>query len=440
MTVRCQGRPIPWGTTAIARGSSLPRPVRFVHAADLHLGAPLKRLDVSDAGVRVQLVGATAAALDAIVDVCVERRVDFLALAGDIYHDDTPSLADRARFQKAMRRLDDAGVPVFLVRGNHDAGDAVRLDLDLPGNVRVFSADSVERVEVTADGEVIAAVYGISYRQRAERRNLVSLFERTGDEPVAVGIVHTSVAGVEDQADYAPCSPDDLRAARMDYWALGHIHRAEILLDGYPMATYAGSPQGLTPNETGSHGCRYVEIDAGTCSQEFVACAAFEWARVEVDVASCAGLDDVRRTVADSLATQATTCPIVVRVALTGSSLAHRELARTSTEALTEVLRDDLASLAGVAWIDRVEDRTTRTVDAASLASEEGLVGDVVRSADAAAADPADAAVLVDAQIEALLRSIPGVGDEDRAALDPTRIVALARDVAIDRLLPEVGE
>jgi DNA repair protein SbcD/Mre11 len=418
----------------------VPRPVRFVHAADLHLGAPLKRLDASDAGVRAQLTGAAATALEAIVDLCVEREVDFLALAGDIYHDDAPSLADRARFQKAIRRLDDAGIPVFLVRGNHDAGGEARLDLDLPDNVRVFAADAVERVEVSADGELIAAVYGISYRQRVERRNLVALFDRTGDEPVAVGIVHTSVAGVEDEADYAPCSPEDLRAARMDYWALGHIHKPQVLLEGCPMAAYAGSPQGLTPNETGAHGCRYVEIDGGICSQEFVACAGFEWARAEVDVSACSGVDDVRGAVAEALAARSAATPMVVRVALTGASAAHVELARTGTDEFEELLRDDLAALAGVAWIDRVEDRTSRQVDVAALASDEGLVGDVVRAADAAAADPVAASALVGAQVDALLLTVPGVTDEDREALDPARIVALARDVAIDRLLPEAGE
>jgi DNA repair exonuclease SbcCD nuclease subunit len=418
----------------------LSRPVRFVHAADLHLGAPLKRLDVGDAAVRARLTGATGTALDAVVDVCLERDVDFLAIAGDIYHDDSPSLADRARFQKAMRRLDGAGIPVFLVRGNHDAGDALRLDLDLPGNVRVFSADSVERLEVTDDGAVVAAVYGISYRQRSERRNLASMFERSGDEPIAVGVVHTSVAGIEDEADYAPCGPDDLRAANMDYWALGHIHKPQVVIDGYPLAAYAGSPQGLTPNETGVHGCRYVEIDGDSCTADLVACAAFEWVRVEVDVSRCASLDGVRRIVAQALSERPAEPPIVVRVGLTGSSPAHRELARAGSEALTELLRDDLGSAAGVAWLDRVDDRTTRTLDAAALSSEEGLVGDVVRSADAAVADPDAAEELLDTHLDALLRAVPGVTDEDRAALDPARIIALARDVALDRLLPEVGE
>ena len=47
----------------------------------------------------------------------------------------------------------------------------------------------------------------------------------------------------------------------MDYWALGHIHKQEVLAEN-PWVVYAGSPQGINPKETGPHGCFVVEISA----------------------------------------------------------------------------------------------------------------------------------------------------------------------------------
>ena len=101
----------------------MPRPVRFVHAADLHLGARFKRLDLPEGPLADMFRSATATALNNVVELCLQRDVDFLVIAGDVYEERSPALADRARFQSAMRRLADAGIPVYLARGNHDAAD-----------------------------------------------------------------------------------------------------------------------------------------------------------------------------------------------------------------------------------------------------------------------------------------------------------------------------
>ena len=42
-------------------------------------------------------------------------------------------------------------------------------------------------------------------------------------------MLHCSVEGSPTQDRYAPCSLDDLRAAGLDAWALGHVHERRIL-------------------------------------------------------------------------------------------------------------------------------------------------------------------------------------------------------------------
>jgi exonuclease SbcD len=383
---------------------------------------------------------ATRTALGNVVDVCIDDGADFLVISGDVYEERAPALADRAAFQNAMRRLSQACIPVYLVRGNHDAADSTGTELQLPASVRVFSSSEVERIPIELDGDLVAALYGTSYPKGRVSRNLAREFRRTGPEPVAIGVLHTELGSATDGGEYAPSTPEDLRDAGMDYWALGHIHKPEVVLEGMPTAAYAGSPQGLTPNETGTHGCRVVELAPGSCETRLVACSSFAWERLEAGASECRTLDDVRSAVASVVASAVEPGRgLAVRVGLTGASEAHDALVREGPAEVTELLRDDLASLPGPVWLDRLTDGTSRPLDLVTLAGDPGLPGDIIRSSDALLADPAASAALLEEAVGPVLRSIQGLSDEDRQAFDPADLPRRARDTALDRLLPGDG-
>lgn len=59
--------------------------VRFVHAADLHLGSPLETRDVESEQLQRYLRDATYTAFERIVDLTIEEAVDFILVAGDLY-------------------------------------------------------------------------------------------------------------------------------------------------------------------------------------------------------------------------------------------------------------------------------------------------------------------------------------------------------------------
>src|SRR2546428_6014541 len=60
-------------------------PLRFIHAADLHLDSPFRGIADASAGLRDQLQSATLAALSRVVDHTIYSKADFLIIAGDIY-------------------------------------------------------------------------------------------------------------------------------------------------------------------------------------------------------------------------------------------------------------------------------------------------------------------------------------------------------------------
>jgi len=89
----------------------------FLHAADLHIDSPLRGLDAYEGAPVERLRGATRQALVALVDLAIDRTVDLVLLAGDIYDGDWADFRTGLFFREQMLRLVRAGVRVFVVKG-----------------------------------------------------------------------------------------------------------------------------------------------------------------------------------------------------------------------------------------------------------------------------------------------------------------------------------
>src|SRR6202044_1747739 len=132
-----------------------------------------------------------------------------------------------------------------------------------------------------------------SYPHEAVQDNLARTFHRQGPEHT-VGLLHTNVGGDRAHANYAPCTWEDLDAAGLDYWALGHVHtRALHALPGGAVAAYPGNPQGRHTAELGGRGCLPVRGVGGRPEANFVATDVLRWHRVSVDLSAAQTLDEV---------------------------------------------------------------------------------------------------------------------------------------------------
>ncbi|MBN1192364.1 MAG: DNA repair exonuclease [Coriobacteriia bacterium] len=411
--------------------------VRFVHAADLHLDAPFKGVDATDARVREALVASTYEALDALVSVCIEHDADFLVVAGDVYNSSEKSLRAEFAFRDACVRLTDAGIAVFVACGNHDPASGRSAGLTMPHGVHVFSENEVERVLFEREGRPICALYGRSFRTAAEKANLAEGFERRAEDSLAIGVLHANVGGRVDHEPYAPCSLEDLRAAKMDYWALGHIHKPEVLSNDSAVA-YSGCTQGLNPNESGLRGCQVVSLEPGSATAEFVPTSSVVWERVTVDAESLESIEDVvgaLGSAVDEVARGASDRPVVLRIELVGRTDAHAALARSG------VVQDLLADVRAASlerdpwvWVDRIVDGTRPAIDIETLRAGEDFAGDLVRLADVLLADERALLELVSSASGPVLAALDA---RDVPAVDPAALLERARDLAIDRLLAE---
>jgi DNA repair exonuclease SbcCD nuclease subunit len=410
--------------------------VTFVHTADLHLDAPFTGLSADDPTVGGDLAEATYRAFAGVVDVCLERDADFLVIAGDAYNSADRSFRAQLRFRAELERLAEQEIEVFVVHGNHDPLGGWSAKLDMPPNVHVFPSDRVERFEIVQEGELVAAVYGRSFGARAEAQNLALGYRRQAGDPFAIGVLHANVGGNPDYDPYAPASLSDLRSLGLDYWALGHIHKQEVLAQD-PWVVYAGSPQGLNPRETGIHGCIVVEVRGGTVMDaEAVDLAPVSWAQTEVDVGEAASLDDVRSRVIDECERlrEAAGRPCVVRMTLVGRSGAHRDLVRAAClQELAEDVRRDQAAASPWVWLDRLADRTAPPLDLDAVRKGGDFAAEVVTGGDALAAEPGALEALIDELSAPLAATLPGY----RPGVSGADLIVLARDAALDLLLAE---
>jgi hypothetical protein len=358
----------------------------FVHASDLHLDSPFAGVTATAPEVAERLRTATFDAFDNIVRLCIERRVDFLLVAGDVYDGADRSLRAQLRFRDGLQRLAEHGIRAFVVHGNHDALEGWSSAIEWPVGVRVFG-EEVATVAVERDGAPIALVSGISYPRRQESRNLARLFGGGNDAggPFHIGLLHAN-AGANTQHDpYAPCDLADLLGRGIDYWALGHIHARQTMHE-HPHVVYPGNPQGRHMRETGERGCVVVRVHGRVAEVEFAAVDAVRWQEVELDIGGLETIDALDTALDANLFAAVSSTgdrPLICRVRLGGRGPLHRELRRDDAPAqFLERLRERWSEARPFVWIEAVDVACQPEIDLAQRREGQDLAAELLRAAD----------------------------------------------------------
>jgi DNA repair protein SbcD/Mre11 len=268
--------------------------------------------------------------------------------------------------------LHRAGIPTFLVKGNHDADSLMSRDLPYPDSVNVFPSDKA--ASVTLDAYRVA-LHGRSFPNRLTGE-FVETYPARYEGWLNIGVLHTSLDGTRGHDGYAPCTVDDLRRFGYDYWALGHIHAAEIVSRD-PWIVFPGNLQGRSVRETGAKGAVRVTVEDGRIVDVTpLALDGARWAHLTIDVHDANSEDDAVARIVAALADahqEGEGRPLAIRVTLTGATLLHDQLV-----ARRETLEDDIRArafrLGDDCWVEQLKVRTTappRVV--AALSSNESL-------------------------------------------------------------------
>jgi DNA repair protein SbcD/Mre11 len=362
-------------------------PFTFIHAADLHLDSPFRGLTKTPAAVRDALSEATFVALQRLTETAIAVNADFIVMAGDLFDEADRSLKAQLALVREWEKLARHGVGVYVIHGNHDHLGGRRAALTLPSNVHIFGAEAVEcRPAYRRDGELAAYIYGISYGERAVTRNLVPQYSRREDGPYHIAMLHGNVGGDAEHDSYAPCRLDELKQSGFDYWALGHIHKREVLNAAHPCIVYPGNTQGRNPRERGVKGCYVARVgEDGLAELAFSPLGPVLWEVAELSIAD-AGTEqellDQLMKLADNIGGQSGGSPVMLRLILNGRGALHGELAeQTAVAALLESLQRELEPARGEAWvyIYSLEIETGAMTDWKALLQEDSFAGELYR-------------------------------------------------------------
>lgn len=259
------------------------RAVTFLHAADLHLDSPFKGLSDIHDEIFDDIRMSTFHAFDRLVDAAIENEVDFVLLVGDLFDNERQSLKAQLHLRDGFERLKNERINVYISYGNHDFLSGNHHPIEFPDNVFVFPSEEVAAFTFEKEGEKLANIYGFSYEKRGVTENKAKQFAvRDPSVPFHIAMLHGMVHGAKDHDPYAPFRLDDLLNEPFHYWALGHVHKRQILSEEPPVI-YPGNIQGRHRKETGEKGCYIVEMDERKTRWRFVPLQSFVIVNERVD-------------------------------------------------------------------------------------------------------------------------------------------------------------
>ncbi|WP_414896476.1 metallophosphoesterase family protein [Roseateles sp.] len=352
--------------------------MKFIHTADIHLDSPLCGLASYQNAPTQALRGASRAAFTRLIDAAIDEAVDFMVIAGDLYDGNWRDYNTGHFFVREMGRLNQAGIPVYLLYGNHDAESEMTRRLTLPANVHLF--DSRKPVTHKIDA-LRVALHGRSFKEAATTENLALSYPAPVAGWLNIGVLHTALEGYAAHARYAPCSVQELQAKGYDYWALGHVHEHAVLSES-PWVVFPGNLQGRHIREAGPRGAVLVTAsEAGIQSVERLIVDVLRWERLHVDVSAAADLPAVVALVGQALEAlllaQTGHWPLALRVSLVGRTPVHGALFGLEAQVREELLAQAAALGGDRLWIEKLRLETTPALDSEQISARADAIADL---------------------------------------------------------------
>lgn len=218
--------------------------IRFVHTADVHIGMSFATASFGHA-LGLKRRAEIKETFFNVLNSCIEKSVDLLLIAGDLFEDDYMDMSELKDVQKAFSNMEN--VHIVICAGNHDAimnsGSSFNM-VTWSQNVHIFG-DTLSKYSLD---ELNMDIYSFSWNKKEIRS--MSFDQLTIEDSSKVNILMLH-GDIYTEGPYLPLNIYDLIEKGFDYIALGHIHKPDVENDVW---AYPGSLEPLDFKETGKHG------------------------------------------------------------------------------------------------------------------------------------------------------------------------------------------
>jgi DNA repair exonuclease SbcCD nuclease subunit len=355
---------------------------KLLAIGDVHLGTRQGRLpeQLFAAGIDASSLKPSGA-LDIAVDLAIQERVSAVLFAGDVVESTNHRFEAIRYLEDAVQRLNQKGIPVIGVAGNHDVDALPRLARRIDGFDLLGQDGKWESRLVTENDEPVVEVVGWSFPARQVRISPVADLLRHPLPPRVPGIPRIGLLHADLNASggvYAPVRRQELVDAGLSAWLLGHIHKpslADSQQESIKMPIgYLGSLVGLDPSEIGIRGPWLIRVtEQGQVEPEHIPLAPIRWEQINVQIEDSGDPEDLGDQLLDAAEKHARDIqssgspPLVlaVRIHVLGSTYHYRAIEKW----ITQRNWSDAVRVAGdsVVFVDKVTSALTPAISLREL-------------------------------------------------------------------------
>ncbi len=234
--------------------------MKIVHLADSHLGfSSYSKLDEHG---RNRIEEMVYSGFKQTIEKIIERRADAVVHAGDVFHHVRPKIQPLVVFQRGLMRLSEAGIPVIIISGNHDAPKS----FSQTSPFRLF--DGLKDVHIAQRYKYEPFEVG-DYHFHCipfclEPGEYMAEFEKIKREGRDVLVMHGLIESLSNRRMRSVGEhelPDSFLKSDFDYIALGHFHgQAQISANAW----YSGSVEYFNFGEAQDQkGILQIDLETG---------------------------------------------------------------------------------------------------------------------------------------------------------------------------------
>ncbi|TFB22103.1 DNA repair exonuclease [Filobacillus milosensis] len=355
--------------------------IRFLHSADLHLDSPYKGMKNLPNRIYQDIKDSTLKAFRRLIDVAIDQQVDFVLIVGDLFDQDSNSIKALVELKRGLEKLNSHDIQAYISFGNHDYMMLNKAELNFPSNTYVFPTGSISNVTFDQNEQPLVEISGFSYWEQSVSERMVEQYQKTTHAPFHIATLHGSLQNNLDHDTYAPFLLEDLKDVEADYWALGHIHKRDILMT-QPYAVYPGNIQGRHMKEIGPKGCYIVEMTSNQTDLQFYPLQEVTFQSEEIVLEEMTEVEDIIKTiekVKENYKQQKEKVFIRLKIYINESGF---EITREQEEEILNLINEEEENDSSWVWVNECSIVTHPNYNRDELKQTNPFIGEVLQMVD----------------------------------------------------------